>query len=85
MNSKVDIDKGSFIKVLSETNAHYNVTYRRLICTIIPPFLSISGGKVKDNVRWTLFKLLQFHTTEIQQDFSSSHRGARNRIMRFQL
>ena len=69
MNSKADIDKGNFIKVLGETNAHYNVTYRRLICTIIPHFLSAGGGKVKDDARWTLFKLLQFDTTEIQHDF----------------
>ena len=69
MNSKANIDKGNFIKMLNETNTHYNVTYRRLICQNIPFFLGAFGGRIKDDAKWTLFKLLQYDTTGIQQDF----------------
>ena len=69
MNSKADIENGSFIKQLAETNAHYNVTYRMLICKSIPFFMFNFGGRIKDDVRWTLFKLLQYDTSEVQQEF----------------
>ena len=69
MNSKNDIENGSFIKQLSETNAHYNITYRLLICKSIPFFMTNCGGRFRDYIRWTLFRLLQNDTTEIQQEF----------------
>ena len=69
MNSKVDIEHGSFIKQLSETNAHYNITYRMILCKTIPYFMVANEGRFKDDVRWTLFKLLQYDTSEVQQVF----------------
>ena len=69
MNSKADIENGSFIKQLAETNAHYNITYRMLICKSIPFLMFTFGGRFKDDARWTLFKLLQYDTSEVQQEF----------------
>ena len=68
-NSKVDISKGGFIKLLEETNTHYNISYRILICQSIPLFLTAFDGSVKDDARWALFKLLQYDTSGMQQGF----------------
>ena len=68
-NSKAEIGKGGFIKLLEETNTHYNLTYRVLICQSIPLFLSAFDGSVKDDARWALFKLLQYDTSGMQQGF----------------
>ena len=69
MNSKANIENGSFIKQLGETNAHYNITYRMLLCKSIPFFMYSNNGRLKEEARWTLFKLLQFDTSEVQQEF----------------
>jgi len=69
MNSKANIENGSFIKQLAETNAHYNISYRMLICKSIPFFMFTYGGRFKDDSRWNLFKLLQYDTSEVQQEF----------------
>ena len=65
-NTKEEIEKGSFIKVLDETNAHYNTTYRMLICKSIPFFWTSYNYKYKADSIWLLFKLLQFSTTSTQ-------------------
>ena len=65
-NTKEEIEKSSFIKVLDETNAHYNTTYRMLLCRSIPFFWSSYNYKYKPNSAWILYKLLQFSTTSTQ-------------------
>ena len=65
-NTKGDIEKGSFIKVLDETNAHYNTTYRMLLCKSIPFFWESYNSKYKNDAIWLLFKLLQYDTTGTQ-------------------
>ena len=70
-NSKADLENGSFVKQLSETSAHYNIPYRMLICKTVPHFLAYGGSKFKDAARWTLFKLLQYDTSEVQAAFIS--------------
>ena len=55
-----------FIKALDETNAHYNTTYRMLICKSIPFFWTSYNYKYKADSIWLLFKLLQFSTTSTQ-------------------
>ena len=65
-NTKEEIEKGSFIKALDETNAHYNTTYRMLICKSIPFFWTSYNYKYKADSIWLLFKLLQFSTTSTQ-------------------
>ena len=67
-NSKANIENMN-IKQLAETNAHYNITYRMLICKSIPFFMFNFGSRYKEDIRWTLFKLLQYDTSEIQQEF----------------
>ena len=65
-NTKGDIEKGSFMKVLDETNAHYNTTYRMLLCKSIPFFWVSYNSKYKSDAIWYLFKLLQCDTTGTQ-------------------
>ena len=65
-NTKGDIEKGSFIKVLDETNAHYNTTYRMLLCKSIPFLWESYNSKYKGDAIWFLFKLLQCDTTGTQ-------------------
>ena len=65
-NTKEEIENGSFIKVLDETNAHYNTTYRMLLCKSIPFFWTSYNYKYKADSIWILFKLLQFSTTSTQ-------------------
>ena len=65
-NTKEEIEKGSFIKVLDETNAHYNTTYRMLLCKAIPFFWKSYNFKYKADSSWILYKLLQFSTTSTQ-------------------
>ena len=65
-NTKEEIEKGSFIKVLDETNAHYNTTYRMLLCKAIPFFWESYNYKYKPDSVMILFKLLQYSTTSTQ-------------------
>ena len=68
-NKKCDIENSTFIEILSETNAHYNTNYRMLLCKGILYLLNLSNHKYKDQGLWYLFRLLQYHTTEIQNSF----------------
>ena len=68
-NMKCTIDNGSFIKALGETNPHYNTNFRMLLCKCILFYINVSHHKFTEEVLWFLFRLLQYHTSQIQEIF----------------
>lgn len=68
-NMKTTIDKSTFIKALEESNTHYNTSFKMLLCKVLIYYFNDNEGKMHDNSLWYLFRLLQYHTTGIQETF----------------